>query len=35
MVFWLKGEEDPDPSKAEQYAKWHVLKKLQDTQISK
>jgi len=30
MVFWLKGEEDPDPSKAEQYARWRELKKLQE-----
>jgi len=28
--FWLKGEEDPDPAKAEQYARWRGLKKLQD-----
>lgn len=27
--FWLKGEEDPDPAKAEQYARWRELKKLQ------
>ena len=24
--FWLKGEEDPDPSKAEQYRRWHELR---------
>jgi hypothetical protein len=29
MVFWLKGEEDPDPAKAAQYARWHELRKLQ------
>jgi dipeptidyl aminopeptidase/acylaminoacyl peptidase len=28
--FWLKGEEDPDPSKAEQYARWRDLQKLRD-----
>ena len=28
--FWLKGEEDPDPAKKEQYARWHELRKLQD-----
>jgi dipeptidyl aminopeptidase/acylaminoacyl peptidase len=28
--FWLKGEEDPDPAKAEQYARWHDLRKLQE-----
>jgi dipeptidyl aminopeptidase/acylaminoacyl peptidase len=27
--FWLKGEEDPDPAKAEQYARWRELSKLQ------
>jgi dipeptidyl aminopeptidase/acylaminoacyl peptidase len=26
--FWLKGEEDPDPPKAEQYARWRGLRKL-------
>jgi hypothetical protein len=30
--FWLKGEEDPDPSKAEQYKRWRELRKLQDAQ---
>lgn len=29
MVFWLKGEEDSDPTKVEQYARWHELQKLQ------
>jgi hypothetical protein len=28
--FWLKGEEDPDPAKAEQYARWHELRKVQE-----
>ena len=27
--FWLKGEEDPDPSKAEQYKRWRELRRLQ------
>ena len=27
--FWLKGEEDPDPSKADQYTRWRELRKLQ------
>ncbi len=27
--FWLKDEEDPDPAKAEQYARWRELRKLQ------
>ncbi len=26
--FWLKGEEDPDPAKAEQYARWRKILKL-------
>ncbi len=26
--FWLKGEEDPDPAKREQYARWRELRKL-------
>ena len=30
--FWLKGEEDPDPAKAEQYARWRDLRKLQQKQ---
>jgi len=28
--FWLKSEEDPDPAKAEQYARWRELRKLQE-----
>ena len=27
--FWLKGEEDPDPAKAEQYKRWRELRKMQ------
>ena len=30
FCFWLKDEEDPDPSKAEQYARWRELRKLQE-----
>ncbi len=26
--FWLKGEEDPDPGKADQYTRWRELRKL-------
>ena len=26
--FWLKGEEDPDPSKVEQYKRWRELRKM-------
>jgi dipeptidyl aminopeptidase/acylaminoacyl peptidase len=28
--FWLKDEEDPDPVKAEQYKRWHELRRLQE-----
>src|SRR5258708_9535844 len=28
--FWLKGEEDPDPAKAEQYTRWRNLRTLQE-----
>ena len=31
FCFWLKGEEDPDPAKAEQYKRWRELRKLQQT----
>ena len=31
FCFWLKGEEDPDPTKAEQYKRWRDLRKLQQT----
>ncbi len=27
--FWLQGYEDPDPAKAEQYARWRELRKLE------
>jgi len=30
FCFWLKGEEDPDPAKAEQYIRWRELRKLQE-----
>jgi dipeptidyl aminopeptidase/acylaminoacyl peptidase len=30
FCFWLKSEEDPDPAKAEQYARWRKLRKLQE-----
>lgn len=32
--FWLKGEEDPDPAKAEQYKRWRGLRKLQEAQTN-
>jgi hypothetical protein len=28
--FWLKDEEDPDPAKVEEYARWHQLRELQE-----
>jgi dipeptidyl aminopeptidase/acylaminoacyl peptidase len=31
--FWLKGEEDPSPVKAEQYVRWRELRKLQGTSV--
>jgi dipeptidyl aminopeptidase/acylaminoacyl peptidase len=30
MKFWLRGEEDPNPEKSGQYARWHGLRKLQE-----
>ena len=30
FCFWLKGEEDHDPAKAEQYTRWRELRKLQE-----
>jgi len=29
FCFWLRGEEDPDPGKAEQYKRWRELRKVQ------
>ncbi len=29
FCFWLKGEEDPDPAKKNQYARWRTLRKTQ------
>ena len=26
FCFWLKGDEDPDPSKADQYTRWRELR---------
>jgi hypothetical protein len=34
FCFWLKGEEDPYPAKAEQYARWRELRKLQQAEVS-
>jgi hypothetical protein len=30
FAFWLKGEKDPDPAKADQYARWRELRKMQE-----
>jgi hypothetical protein len=30
FCFWLLGYEDPNPAKAEQYARWRDLRKLQE-----
>jgi dipeptidyl aminopeptidase/acylaminoacyl peptidase len=30
LNFWLNGKEDPDPAKAEQYKRWHELRKLDE-----
>jgi hypothetical protein len=35
FCFWLKGEEDPDPAKADQYAGWRELKKMQQANDKK
>ena len=30
LNFWMRDKEDPDPAKAEQYTRWHELRKLQE-----
>jgi dipeptidyl aminopeptidase/acylaminoacyl peptidase len=35
FVFWLKGEEDPDPLKAEEYSRWRELRKKQQENHAK
>jgi dipeptidyl aminopeptidase/acylaminoacyl peptidase len=35
LNFWLKGQEDPDPAKAEQYARWRGLRKLQEENMKR
>jgi dipeptidyl aminopeptidase/acylaminoacyl peptidase len=32
MTFWLKGEEDPDPAKAAQYARWREMRNVSSIQ---
>jgi hypothetical protein len=34
FCFWLKGEEDPDPAKVEQYKRWHELRSLHTGETS-
>jgi dipeptidyl aminopeptidase/acylaminoacyl peptidase len=34
FCFWLKGEEDPDPAKTEQYARWRELRKMQQDEAT-
>jgi dipeptidyl aminopeptidase/acylaminoacyl peptidase len=33
--FWLQDHEDPNPAKAEQYARWHELRKLQQEEMAR
>jgi hypothetical protein len=33
--FWLQGYEDPDPTKAKQYARWRELRKLHEEEMKK
>ncbi len=35
FAFWLKGEEDPDPAKTEQYARWHMLRAMRDSSAAR
>jgi hypothetical protein len=35
FCFWLKGQEDPDPAKSEQYTRWRELKKMQQENEAK
>jgi len=35
FTFWLKGEEDSDPAKAEQYVRWRELRKLEEESMKK
>lgn len=34
FTFWLKGEEDSDPTKAEQYQRWRVLRRQQERHLT-
>jgi hypothetical protein len=33
FAFWLKGQEDPAPQKAQQYARWHELRQIQHADL--
>ncbi len=33
--FWLRGAEDPDTAKVEQYTRWHVLRALRDANAAR
>ncbi len=35
FTFWLTGEEDPDPAKAKQYTRWHRLRAMRDSGLTK
>ncbi len=35
FTFWLKGEEDPDPKKTEQYERWRKLRKQHELDLKK
>jgi hypothetical protein len=35
FCFWLKGEEDSGPAKAEQYARWRELRKMREENDAK
>lgn len=35
FCFWLKGQEDPDPAKAEQYKRWRTLRNLRTESLEK
>ncbi|MCU1304955.1 MAG: putative prolyl oligopeptidase family protein [Candidatus Sulfotelmatobacter sp.] len=35
IAFWLKGDEDPDAAKQEQYLRWREMRKLQESEIVK
>jgi hypothetical protein len=34
FAFWLKGEEDQDPSKAQEYSRWREMRRLQRADLA-